>query len=183
MTTTEMAGSSFEYAPASPALSETVELWTLARKAAAAVHPYSHNSALILDGERDGTDIVRAAYNALATLHPPVEDAEEKAKAEALASEYAAKGDWNGAYHALRVALLNTAPVPSPLYGAGEVERLIIQGLLFLRSDLASHIERDRDGRMSSYMIRSGLLADILAALTPLPDTGNGEDQNDGGGR
>lgn len=31
------------------------------REAAAKVHPNSHNSALILDGERDGTDIVRAA--------------------------------------------------------------------------------------------------------------------------
>lgn len=34
-----------------------------ARKAAAMVHPYSHNSALILDGERDGTDIVQAALH------------------------------------------------------------------------------------------------------------------------
>lgn len=32
-----------------------------ARAAAASVHPHSHNSALILDGRRDGTDIVQAA--------------------------------------------------------------------------------------------------------------------------
>ena len=32
-----------------------------ARAAAASVHPFSHNSALILEGERDGTDIVQAA--------------------------------------------------------------------------------------------------------------------------
>lgn len=31
------------------------------REAAARVRPHSHNSALILNGERDGTDIVRAA--------------------------------------------------------------------------------------------------------------------------
>lgn len=33
----------------------------LAREYAAKVRPYSHNSALILDGERDGTDIVQSA--------------------------------------------------------------------------------------------------------------------------
>lgn len=37
----------------------------LARKAAATVHPFSHNSALILDGERDGTDIVQSALAAI----------------------------------------------------------------------------------------------------------------------
>lgn len=36
-----------------------------ARIAAASVRPYSHNSALILDGDRDGTDIVRAALDAV----------------------------------------------------------------------------------------------------------------------
>lgn len=37
----------------------------MARRAAASVRPYSHNSALILDGERDGTDVVRAAIAAI----------------------------------------------------------------------------------------------------------------------
>lgn len=36
-----------------------------ARKAAASVHPFSHNSALILDGQRDGTDIVCSAMAAI----------------------------------------------------------------------------------------------------------------------
>lgn len=34
------------------------------REAAAKVRPYSHNSALVLAGERDGTDIVQAAAHA-----------------------------------------------------------------------------------------------------------------------
>ena len=37
----------------------------LARECAAKVRPYSHNSALILDGERDGTDIVQSALLAI----------------------------------------------------------------------------------------------------------------------
>lgn len=37
----------------------------LARKIAASLRPYSHNSALILDGERDGIDIVRVALAAI----------------------------------------------------------------------------------------------------------------------
>lgn len=41
------------------------EITQAARIAAAKVHPHSHNSALILDGERDGTDIVRAAQFAI----------------------------------------------------------------------------------------------------------------------
>lgn len=43
------------------------EVLKLAREAAASVHPYSHNSALILDGERDGTDIVQSALAAIKT--------------------------------------------------------------------------------------------------------------------
>lgn len=43
----------------------TPEQMERARKAAAEVHPYSHNSALILDGERDGTDIVQSALTAI----------------------------------------------------------------------------------------------------------------------
>lgn len=39
------------------------------REAAAKVRPYSHNSALILDGKRDATDIVQAAcYGRLAAV-------------------------------------------------------------------------------------------------------------------
>lgn len=43
----------------------TPEEIALAREAAASVRPYSHNSALILDGERDGTDIVQSALAAI----------------------------------------------------------------------------------------------------------------------
>lgn len=44
-----------------PQVTGTPEVMEVDRIAAAKVHPGSHNSALILDGERDGTDIVRAA--------------------------------------------------------------------------------------------------------------------------
>lgn len=54
-----------------------------AREAAASVHPYSHNSALILDGERDGTDIVRAA---LAAIQDKSECATRDAEIERLRS-------------------------------------------------------------------------------------------------
>ena len=37
----------------------------VAREAAASVRPFSHNSALILDGERDATDIVQSALAAV----------------------------------------------------------------------------------------------------------------------
>lgn len=37
----------------------------MARRAAASIRPHSHNSALILDGERDGTDVVQAALAAI----------------------------------------------------------------------------------------------------------------------
>lgn len=43
-----------------------------AREAAASVRPYSHNSALILDGERDGTDIVQSALAAIAATEAHV---------------------------------------------------------------------------------------------------------------
>lgn len=41
---------------------ETAPVTQADRSAAAKVRPYTHNSSLILDGERDGTDIVQAAY-------------------------------------------------------------------------------------------------------------------------
>ena len=53
----------------------------MAREAAATVHPYSHNSALILDGERDGTDIVQSAL-AMYTARQPEIDALKAAVAE-----------------------------------------------------------------------------------------------------
>lgn len=40
----------------------------MARKAAASVRPHSHNSALILDGERDATDIVQSALAAVTEM-------------------------------------------------------------------------------------------------------------------
>lgn len=43
----------------------TPEQLKLARKCAASLRPYSHNSALILDGERDGIDIVQVAIAAI----------------------------------------------------------------------------------------------------------------------
>lgn len=47
-------------------MTETIpEMIELAREAAASIRPYSHNSALILDGERDGTDVVQAALAAI----------------------------------------------------------------------------------------------------------------------
>lgn len=45
----------------------------LARLAAATVRPYSHNSALIMDGERDGTDIVRSALAATMAISDAAE--------------------------------------------------------------------------------------------------------------
>jgi hypothetical protein len=59
---------------------ELREAMTHARIAAASVHPYSHNSALILDGERDGTDIVQSALAAILAMQPHI-------AAEILAAE------------------------------------------------------------------------------------------------
>lgn len=42
--------------------------WKLARLAAASIRPYSHNSALIADGQRDGTDIVLSALAAIMAI-------------------------------------------------------------------------------------------------------------------
>lgn len=54
----------------------------LAREAAASIRPYSHNSALILDGERDGTDVVQAALAAIeATEARIVEPSSEEIQA------------------------------------------------------------------------------------------------------
>lgn len=41
------------------------EVLRLAREVAASMRPYSHNSALVLDGERDGIDIVQVAIAAI----------------------------------------------------------------------------------------------------------------------
>lgn len=41
------------------------EVLRLAREIAASLRPYSHNSALILDGERDGIDVVQVAIAAI----------------------------------------------------------------------------------------------------------------------
>lgn len=46
----------------------------MARSAAASVHPFSHNSALILDGGRDGTDIVRSALAAIKAMEGETND-------------------------------------------------------------------------------------------------------------
>jgi len=53
------------------------EKMKLAREAAASVRPFSHNSALIKDGDRDGIDIVQSALAAINALAPRLEEAEK----------------------------------------------------------------------------------------------------------
>lgn len=47
------------------AMTTNPEVLRIAREVAASLRPYSHNSALILDGERDGIDIVQVAIAAI----------------------------------------------------------------------------------------------------------------------
>lgn len=49
----------------------------LARDAAASIRPFSHHSALIQDGQRDGTDVVQSALAAINALAPRLEQAKE----------------------------------------------------------------------------------------------------------
>lgn len=53
------------------------EKMKLARECAASVRPFSHNSALIKYGDRDGTDIVQSALAAINALAPRLEEAEK----------------------------------------------------------------------------------------------------------
>jgi len=53
------------------------EKMKLARECAASVRPFSHHSALIKYGDRDGTDIVQSALAAINALAPRLEEAEK----------------------------------------------------------------------------------------------------------